>query len=592
MRSRLELAKGRLTPFVGRHAELGTLLTSWERTQEGEGQTVLVSGEAGFGKSRLVYQLREQLTLMPHTWLECRGTPYTEGTPFYPVIELLQQRLGFTADDTAAKKVQRLEGSLTRMKFALGEAVPLIAEFLSLPAPEGYSSPQVSPELQRRKTIELLAAWILGLAEAQPLVLLVEDLHWYDPSSLELLGRVIEQSPTARILLVGTARPEFAALSAARWNLTTLALARLTKRQAREMVTALGGADLPAETVDTLVARADGVPLYLEELTKAVMEPGAASVETIPATLADLLMARLDRLSTAKEVAQGAAVLGREFPYALLAAVVDMADATLRHELGRLVEAEILFARGEPPSATYSFKHALVQEAAYASLLKRTRRQLHVRVSQAIVEQFPAQAAAAPEVLARHCEAGGLLPEAIEAYRQAGDQAAARFAYREAQSYFAQALELLSTLPEDAARHAKEIELRLAHIAPVGALRGYDDPELVASIERVEGLLAAIGTGPQQIPGLLKLAMLHTNQLPRAHAYANALLAVVEPLGIAPLQMAGYILRGTGALVCATVPEACADLRRALELADAVELPARKQRSTLTRLRWGARRTR
>src|SRR5438477_1962161 len=230
MRSRLQLAEGRLTPFVGRIAELGTLLTSWERTQEGEGQTVLVSGEAGVGKSRLVYQLREQLTSVPHTWFECRGTPYTEGTPFYPVIELLQQNLAFTPDDTAAKKVDKLERGLAPMKFALREAVPLLAEFLGLPVPEGYPPLQMSPELQRRKTIELLAAWTLALAEAQPLVLLVEDLHWCDPSSLELLGRVIEQSPTTRVLLVGTARPEFAAPWPPRWNLTTVQLARLTKR--------------------------------------------------------------------------------------------------------------------------------------------------------------------------------------------------------------------------------------------------------------------------------------------------------------------------------------------------------------------------
>jgi TOMM system kinase/cyclase fusion protein len=576
MRSRLELAEGRLTPFVGREAELGTLLASWERTEEGEGQTVLVSGEAGVGKSRLVYQLREQITSVPHTWLECRGTPYTQGAPFYPVIELFQKRLGLTPDDLAPMQIARLEGSLARMKVALDETVPLIAQFLSLPLPEGYSPLQMSPELQRRKTIELLAAWILGLADTQPLVLLAEDLHWYDPSSLELLGRVIEQSPAARILLVGTARPEFAAPWPTRWNLMMLPVARLTKRQTREMVTVLGGDELPAETIDTLVSRAGGVPLYIEELTKVVMEPGAPRVGAIPDTLADLLMARLDRLSTAKEVAQGAAVLGREFPYVLLAAVVGMPEAALRDALGRLVEAEILFVRGEPPSATYSFKHALLQEAAYESLLKRTRKQFHARVAATFKERFPQRAAAEPAVLAHHCEAGGMLPEAIEAYRHAGDLAAARLAYPEAQSDFARALELLSTLPEDAAHHAQEIDLRLAHAAALGALRGYEDPELVASIERVEALLAAIGRGPQQIPGLLKLALLHTNQLQRAYRYADALLGVVEPLDIAPLQMAGYILRGMAAIVCATVPEACADLRRALEIADTIELSTPK----------------
>ncbi len=394
VRSRLDVAAGRLTRFVGREVERATLADRWERAQDGEGQNVLVVGEAGVGKSRLVYQFHEHLAAVPHTWLECGATSYTEGTPFYPVIALVSQGLAFAPEDTTAAKLGKLEVGLGAL--ASAEMLGLLADFLGLPPPAPL---QMSPELQRRKTIDLLTQWTLSMSTVQPLIVLVEDLHWCDASTLDLLGCLIAQSPTARVLLLATARPEFTPVWPARSNLTTVQLARLTKRQARDMVATLGGSALSADTLDALVARADGVPLYVEELTKAVMDPGAArGVETIPATLADSLMARLDRLSAAKEVAQRAAVLGREFGYPLLAATAGLDDAALRQGLARLVEAEILFARGEPPTATYTFKHALIQETAYHSLLKRTRQQFHGRVLDVLVAKFPERAAAEPEV--------------------------------------------------------------------------------------------------------------------------------------------------------------------------------------------------
>ena len=320
------------------------------------------------------------------------------------MIALVAQGLAFAPEDTAAEKLGKLEVGLGAL--ASAETVALLADFLGLPPPTPL---QMSPELQRRKTIDLLAQWNLALSAVQPLVVFVEDLHWCDASTLELLGHLIAQSPTARVLLLATARPEFTPPWPARSNLTTVQLARLTKRQARDMIATLAGTELPAATLDALVARADGVPLYVEELTKAVAEPGAArGVEAIPASLADSLMARLDRLSAAKEVAQRAAVLGREFGYPLLAAMAGMDEAALRHGLARLVDAEILFARGEPPAATYTFKHALIQETAYQSLLKRTRQQLHARVAQVLEERFPERVAAEPEVVARHYDQAGL----------------------------------------------------------------------------------------------------------------------------------------------------------------------------------------
>ena len=444
VRSRLAVAAGRLTPFVGREVELATLVERWELAADGEGQNVVVLGEAGVGKSRLAYELHEYLAAVPHTWLECGATPYTEGTPFHPVIALVAQGLTFAPEDTAAEKLEKLEVRLGAL--ASTENVALLADFLGLPSPTLLL---MSPELQRRKTIDLLAQWNLAMSEVQPLVVFVEDLHWCDVSTLELLGHLIAQSPTARVLLLATARPDFTPPWPARSNLTTLQLSRLTKRQARDMIATLAGTELPAATLDALVARADGVPLYVEELTKAMAEPGAArGVEAIPASLADSLMGRLDRLGAAKEVAQRAAVLGREFGYPLLAAMVGMDDAPLRHGLGRLVDAEILFARGEPPAATYTFKHALIQETAYQSLLKRTRQQLHARVAEVLEERFPERVAAEPEVVARHYEQAALLAQAITHYQRAGERATQRSAHEEAIGHLRHALDLVATLPE------------------------------------------------------------------------------------------------------------------------------------------------
>ncbi len=492
VRSRMDVAAGRLTHFVGRDIELATLIDRWERAQDGEGQNVLVLGEAGVGKSRLVYQLHEHLAAVPHTWLESGATPYTEGTPFHPLITLVAQGLAFTAADTATEQLAKIETGVGAL--ASTETISLVADFLGLPPPAEL---QMSPELQRRKTIDLLSDWTLSLSAVQPLVMFVEDLHWCDVSTLELLGHVIAQSPTARVLLLATARPEFTAPWPTRENLTTLSLTRLTKRQSRDMIAALGGPDLPADTLDALVARADGVPLYLEELTKAVTEPGAArGVEAIPATLADSLMARLDRLSTAKEVAQRAAVLGREFGYPLLAAMAVLDEAALRHGLARLVDAEILFARGEPPAATYTFKHALIEEMAYQSLLKRTRQQLHARVAQVLEERFPERVAAEPEVIARHYEQAGLAAQAVAHYQRAGEQATQRSANEEAIGHLRRALDLVATLPEGRERDQRELRLQMAIGQPLAALT-WSLPEYEQTYIRARELTSLISDSPE-----------------------------------------------------------------------------------------------
>ncbi len=534
VRSRLAAAAGRLTPFVGREVELATLVERWEHAQDGAGQNVVVLGEAGVGKSRLAYQLRERLAAIPHSWLECGATPYTAGTPFHPVIALVAQGLAFAPEDTAAEKLTKIERGLREL--ATAETVALLADLVGLPPPTRL---QLSSELQRRKTIELLAQWTLAISAVQPLVLLVEDLHWCDPSSLELLGYLVAQSPTARVLLLVTARPEFTPPWPAGEHMTTLPLVRLTERETRDMVRTLAGGALPVDTLDALVARADGVPLYVEELTRSVVEPGTArSVEAIPATLADSLMGRLDRLSATKEVAQRAAVLGREFAYPLLEAVAGLEEAALRHGLARLVEAEIVFARGEPPEATYTFKHALLQEAAYGSLLKRTRHQLHARVARVLEERFPERVASEPELIARHYDQAGLAAPAIAHYQRAGERAAQRSANEEAIGHLRRALVLVGTLPETRERQQRELGLQMAIGAPLGASRGFSHPECEGTYARARELTSQIGESPEVPRVLVGLATAYyvKGDLATGAEVAQEALAAAErtgdPLGL------------------------------------------------------------
>jgi len=524
VRGRVAAAAGRLTPFVGRATELATLLEHWQAARQGVGQSVVVLGEAGVGKSRLAHQLRQQLAVAPHTWLESGATPYTAGTPFHPVIALLNQALGFAAEDVAAVRLARIERALGGL--ASAEAVALIAELLGVPSPTPL---ETAPELRRRKTIELLAEWLRALSALQPTVLLVEDLHWCDPSSLELLGRLVAERSTSPLFLLLTARPELTPP----WpeHVTTLALARLSDEDTRDMVLTLVGEALPASTVDALVVRSDGVPLYVEELTKSFAEPGTTrTADAIPATLADSLMGRLDRLSAAKEVAQRAAVLGREFGYALLAAVSGLDETALRRELARLVEMEILFARGEPPDAVYAFKHALIQETAYQSLLKRARQQLHARLGQVLEERFPERVASAPEVVARHYEQAGLAPAAIAHYQRAGERAAERSANEEAIGHLQRALALVAGLPAGRERDERELQLQMAIATPLGAARGFGHVESEAAYARTRELATALGASTELPRVLMGLATAYyvKGDLARGDAIAHETMAAAE----------------------------------------------------------------
>ncbi len=463
-----------LTPFVGRDDETRLLWSCWERASDGEGQVLLIVGEAGIGKSRLVRQFRKRLAPTPHLWIECAGSPYFQNTPFYPIADMLQQDFAQRGDGSDAAKLSELERALALAGLKLAEAVPLIAPMLNLPVGEKYPPLMLSPEQQRKRLMATLAAWLF--AAVQSVVMAVEDLHWFDASTLELMQLLIEQAATARVMLVCTARPEFRAPWTPRAHHSHLTLTRLRARDVREMVAnVVAQRVFTGEAVERVIERTGGVPLFVEELTRAVLERGDTklSAREIPATLHDSLMSRLDRLGPAKEVAQIAAVIGREFSFELLRAVSSISEGDLQEALARLGDAELIYARGIPPEADYTFRHALIQDAAYEALLKSRRRELHRRVAVAMTEEFPAMAEIQREVIARHWTEAGEAEPAIAAWRKAADYVFERHAFKEAEEAYRQALEMVRALPESAERDGRELELMSRFAQVLQVTRGW-----------------------------------------------------------------------------------------------------------------------
>jgi len=544
VRSRLDVtgAAG-LTPLVGRERDLATLFDRWNRASKGRGQVVLVGGEAGIGKSRLLYALRDRLADTPHTWLECHGSPYHENSALYPVIELLRQGLRITTDESADQQAAKIERGLARLDLPLPEIVPLFTALLSVPLPEQYAPLSLSPEGQRRKTLEALATWLFALARLQPAVLAIEDLHWSDPSSMELLGMLIEQAETAPVLLLATFRPTFEPPWPPRSGLTRTSVGPLSRQETADMARGIAAARaLPPAVLDQVVEKTDGVPLFIEELTNCVLEsaPMARGEDgqeeavsppdlAIPSTLQDSLAARLDRLGPAKDVAQLAAVLGREFSYELLAAV-STADAPLLEErLAQLAVAELVYQSVESvdrPNVSYSFKHALIQEAAYQSLLKSTRRAQHQRIARVLEERFPVRVESEPEEIARHCEAGGLIEQAISYYQRAAELAMKRSANWEAVGHLTRGIGLLGKLPECPERDEQELVLQVSLGAPLVAAKGWGTREAKRAYARARELCEWIGEAPQLFQVVRGLVTFYVAQaeLEAAHGLCERLL--------------------------------------------------------------------
>jgi tetratricopeptide (TPR) repeat protein len=525
---------------------MALMLDRWEKVEEGHGQALLLSGEGGMGKSRLVQTLREQLAEESISWLECGCSPYHDKSAFHPVVELFEQGMLFRPDDPPEGRLEKLETGLRRLGFADPEDLLLLASLLSLRLPVGTSPLALSPEAQRRRTLELLATWIFALSEQHPVVLVVENLHWIDPSSLELLDLLIEQVPTAPVLLLLSFRPEFEAQWTLRSHLAHLTLHPLARREVEAMVAGItGGKALPAAVLDQVVKKTDGVPLFVEELTKSVLESGllAEGEESfertdplpelsIPSTLQDSLMARLDRLGPAKEVAQLAAVLGRQFSFELLEAVSPLEAEVLESGLVRLVKAELLYRRGVPPRATYVFKHALVEDAAYQSLLRRARQQHHARIAQVLEERFPERVASDAEEMARHCERGDLAEKAISHYQRAAERAAERSAHAEAIGHLTRAIELVQRLPEGPERDQREVSLQVALGAPLVASTGFGGPDVEPAFARARILCEHLREGPQLADALSGLVTFYLarGQIEDAFGLAEKQLRLAERL--------------------------------------------------------------
>jgi class 3 adenylate cyclase/predicted ATPase len=526
--NRLDIASARgLTPLVGREQEVGLLLERWEQVKAGHGHVVLLTGDAGIGKSRLVQMLKDHVADEPHVRWECRSAEYYQNTVLFPLTDLFQRILQFETRDTPAEKLGKLEQTLSQSRLLLEETVPLFAPLLSLPIPENRYPPlTLSPQRQRQKTLETVVAILLELAEQQPVLFIVEDLHWTDPSTLELLNLVLDQTPTASLLVLLTCRPYFQPAWHHRSYLTEITVNRLSHAQVEQIVTRMtDGTTFPAEVVQQIITKTDGVPLFIEELTKAILESGhlkdvnghyeltgSLRTLTIPATLQDSLMARLDRLMTAKVIAQLGATIGRQFSYALLQAVAQLNDRTLHEELHRLVETELLYQRGVPPQATYTFKHALIQDAAYESLLKSTRQQYHQRIAQVLEAQFPETTATQPELLAWHYTEAGLQAQALPYWHQAGQRALARSAYAEAIHHMTTGIALLTTLAETPERLQQEMDMQIALGTALMVTIGLGAPEAKHAYDRARLLCQQLDDIPKLFAVLSGLARWYMNQ--------------------------------------------------------------------------------
>jgi class 3 adenylate cyclase/predicted ATPase len=471
VRSRSEaLHVSTLPPMIGREKELALLLRRWDEAQRGHGQVVVIAGEPGIGKSRLVATLEQRLSRNSYMRLRYFCAPHQEHSALHPIIAHLAYAAGFERTDTAPEKSKKLR-ALMAPGNASAEDVALVADLLALP-PEEFVTLNLSPERRKQQTFVALLGQIERLSWQRPLLLLIEDLHWSDPSTLELIDLTIERISQLPALLILTFRPEFRPHWSAKSGVTSITLSRFAHRETAALIAQLNSADrLQRPAIDRIVEESDGVPLFIEELTKAALER-AGSQEAlragepggfgIPGTLQASLMARLDRLPTAKEVAQIGAIIGREFPYSVLTAVAEIPEATLLHGLDQLLNSELVFAHGVPPNSVYTFKHSLIQDAAYESLLRSRRSSLHAKLVDALLQTTPNVEETHPALLGYHCAQAGLIEKAAAYYRRAGERSAARAAMVETLGQLQRGLALLKALPDSTTRRILEVELKLA----------------------------------------------------------------------------------------------------------------------------------
>ena len=569
--SRFEaLHAGGLTSLVGREEEAELLRRRWSRAKTGEGQVVLLSGEPGIGKSRLTAALLQSVAKEPHTRLRYFCSSQHVDSAFYPVIGQMERAAEMAHDDTPKMRLDKLDAMLAQTSTSIENAA-LFAEMLSLPNDGRYPTLDLEPHQRRRRTLEALSLQMETLARSNPLLVIFEDAHWADPTTLEAIDRVVDRIQVLRVLLVVTFRPEFAAPWIGRPHVTALTINRLAGRDVDAIIDRVAGDKLlPANIRQDIIERTDGIPLFVEEMTKAVLEAGteSAAAQTVaavpspalvvPASLHASLMARLDRLGDAKEVAQIGAAIGREFSHDLLASVTRKPEAELGSALGRLIAAGLLFRQGTPPHATYLFKHALVQDAAYSTLLREPRRALHASIAEVIESRFKEIVERQPELLAHHFTAAGLTGPAVLYWRQAGQHASNRSAFVEATRHFNAGIELLKTLPETPERAEQELALYTGLGAALIVTRGHGTVEVEQAYLKAHALCLQLGKTAELFPVLLGLwrCYIAQSQLHKSRELGEHLLRLSN-VGDDPARpvVAHYAL-GNSSLLLAELPAA------------------------------------
>ena len=500
-----------VTPLVGRSEEIEILMRRWAQAKAGDGCVVLISGEPGIGKSRISLTLMQRLTDGQQICVRLFCSPHHQDTALYPIIGQIERAAAFRREDSAEQRLGKLEAMLAQATSDLSETVPLLASLLSIPTGDRYPPLNLTPQKSKEKTLRALVAQVEGLAARQPMMIVVEDIHWIDPTTQEWLDLVIDRVRTLPVFLIVTFRPEFTSPWIERSHVTSLVLNRLPRCQRGEMVARVAeGKALPEAVVDQIVDRSDGVPLFIEELTKAVVESGALAEAdhkyvatgplpalSIPLTLQASLLARLDNLASARGVAQIGAALGRQFSHELISAVAPLPQAQLNEALSQLLGAELIYRRGSGADAEYTFKHALVQDAAYSTLLRARRLQLHGRIVETLESQFPQTVASQPQLIAHHCTEAGL-PEKALAYRvKAAQLAAARSAMKEAEAQLRGGLDLLAHLSEGSAREKYELELQIALARTLIATQGHAAPAVAEVQARARQLWERLGRPPE-----------------------------------------------------------------------------------------------
>ena len=569
-----------LTPLVGREEEIATLMRRWERARQGDGQLVLIVGEPGLGKSRLMEEFHARLREVPHTWTEWSCSQLLRNTPLHPIAEWGRQRFG-GAEIPAERQLADLENTLALIKLDPAENVPLLAPLLDIPLPP-ESRPTLAPEELRRRQFAALTSWVMAGARAQPLVLALEDLHWADPTTLDVLRGIAERGALAPLLVLMTARPEFRPPWGARSHHGTISLVPLDRHQVRHMVEELAARHaLTKEVIEGVTERTGGVPLFVEEVTRLLLERGElGGIQAIPPTLQQSLTARLDRLGPAREVAQIGSVIGRDFSYGLMRAVAGMEDVVLQQALERLAEADILLVQGLPPESDYRFKHALIQDAAYENLLKSRRQVLHRRIAEILRDHFANTAATEPELLAHHFTQAGLTEVAIEWLGKAGQRSLERSALVEAAEQFTRALGQIACLPGTPALRREEIKLQAGLITPLIHVKGYAAPETKAAAEQARLLIEqaeALGEPPED--PLLLFSVLYAHWAANLVAFngvairelATQFLSLAEKQRATVPLMTGHRLMGSSLLFTGDIAEGRAHYDRAIVLYHPVE---------------------